>query len=275
MQTIRQHPLPRKALPPAPAVRWAWERDQKLRALGFSSYADYIASPVWVATRSRYRASDLPQDCQLCGADEIIQLHHRTYERVGEELLTDLVPLCPTCHVLVHTLRKRGDLEDFDLEQIRVLVDADRAEANREKAEEIRPDFLPRESGDSHHARAKTLVRRLTRALDAAAKKGHDITPSIAMLEALTVRVEHPNRSDPSKRGRNEFVALDEAEQTRQVKRRINSIAQAVRSRRPGRVGARLGDTLKELNATGVDLTRLIRVLEELITDEPQLRRRD
>ena len=39
-----------------------------------------------------------------------MQLHHLTYERVGEELLSDLTPLCSTCHAMIHALEARGDM---------------------------------------------------------------------------------------------------------------------------------------------------------------------
>lgn len=85
------------------------QRAAKLSALGFASYADYLNSAQWRTVRQRYFASDLPQDC-MCGASENLQLHHLTYERAGAEQLTDLTPLCAQCHVMIHTLERRGDI---------------------------------------------------------------------------------------------------------------------------------------------------------------------
>ena len=35
-----------------------------------------------------------------------MQLHHRTYQNLGNEFLRDLVPMCPGCHQFVHDLYK-------------------------------------------------------------------------------------------------------------------------------------------------------------------------
>jgi hypothetical protein len=75
-------------------------RDARLRELG-TTYREYLAGPYWAGVRARYRASGMPQECLACGAARF-QLHHRSYQRLGCELLTDLVPLCAACHTLVH-----------------------------------------------------------------------------------------------------------------------------------------------------------------------------
>jgi hypothetical protein len=52
----------------------------------------------------------------LCGTkDDKFSLHHMTYERVGQEQLSDLVLLCVGCHTTVHALEKRGEMGlDFE-----------------------------------------------------------------------------------------------------------------------------------------------------------------
>lgn len=46
--------------------------------------------------------------CAMCGRRDDscrhgLQMHHITYERLGNEnILTDLVSLCPACHVKIH-----------------------------------------------------------------------------------------------------------------------------------------------------------------------------
>jgi len=40
-----------------------------------------------------------------------VEYHHLTYERVGgDELPTDLLPICRTCHQMIHVLERRGDI---------------------------------------------------------------------------------------------------------------------------------------------------------------------
>jgi len=41
--------------------------------------------------------------CQLCNKDNILHVHHRTYERLGKELPEDLIVLCQSCHLKFHT----------------------------------------------------------------------------------------------------------------------------------------------------------------------------
>jgi hypothetical protein len=62
-----------------------------------SSYQAYLNSPTWRMTRNRalklagYR-------CSRCPSKRDLNVHHRTYERLGAELDTDLEVLCFTCH---------------------------------------------------------------------------------------------------------------------------------------------------------------------------------
>jgi 5-methylcytosine-specific restriction endonuclease McrA len=36
--------------------------------------------------------------CERCGYQHELQLHHKTYERLGRELISDLEVLCKGCH---------------------------------------------------------------------------------------------------------------------------------------------------------------------------------
>lgn len=74
-----------------------------LNRLGFQSLEEYLGSELWRETKRRYRSSDYPQRCLICGANEI-DLHHRSYARLGEEELFDLVPLCHRHHDQLHEL---------------------------------------------------------------------------------------------------------------------------------------------------------------------------
>ncbi len=42
--------------------------------------------------------------CQGCRKSKITQVHHRNYERLGDELLTDLYGFCESCHKKTHDL---------------------------------------------------------------------------------------------------------------------------------------------------------------------------
>lgn len=79
-------------------------RLQELRAM---PYQDYLQTPEWGKTRgaalrrSNYR-------CQVCNTNKrTLDVHHRTYERLGHEHYTDLLVLCRECHGTFH---KNGKL---------------------------------------------------------------------------------------------------------------------------------------------------------------------
>lgn len=75
--------------------------DLLVQAAGYSNYAAYLNSSHWKGVRKRYKESGLSQRCDACGHDSY-QLHHVTYERLGDELLSDLRPLCYKCHSREH-----------------------------------------------------------------------------------------------------------------------------------------------------------------------------
>src|ERR1017187_326635 len=65
------------------------------------SYAEYLQSPEWKVRRKKalqfagYR-------CQICNSKEELNVHHRSYERIGHEHMGDLVTLCKNCHEIFH-----------------------------------------------------------------------------------------------------------------------------------------------------------------------------
>ena len=72
------------------------------------AYADYIRSPEWSATRSRFLRSRLfTGRCVVCGRRApTFDVHHKTYRRLGHERLTDLQALCRRCHDRVHVVAR-------------------------------------------------------------------------------------------------------------------------------------------------------------------------
>lgn len=66
----------------------------------------YLRSDHWRATRlaALERAGNR---CQVCNADKRLDVHHRTYERIGNERPEDLTVLCRGCHELYHESRRR------------------------------------------------------------------------------------------------------------------------------------------------------------------------
>lgn len=68
-----------------------------------TDYREYLESPHWHLVRA---AAIVKADyrCQLCNSPDNLQVHHRTYERRGEEKLSDVTVLCRDCHRKFHGL---------------------------------------------------------------------------------------------------------------------------------------------------------------------------
>lgn len=70
------------------------------------AYQLYLASPAWAATRAQRLDID-GHRCQGCTATDSLHVHHLTYERFGNEWMTDLVTVCQQCHDLIHARQRR------------------------------------------------------------------------------------------------------------------------------------------------------------------------
>lgn len=64
-------------------------------------YRNYISSDAWKQKRLERLEHD-GRECSECGNTKHLQVHHLTYERLGNELLRDLLTLCDTCHSRLH-----------------------------------------------------------------------------------------------------------------------------------------------------------------------------
>lgn len=85
-----------------------------LRQLGFASYGDYLKSGHWITFRLRWLNDPANvKRCLACDHDEI-ELHHINYQRLGEELPTDVVPLCRAHHMMVHQWISDNNASVFD-----------------------------------------------------------------------------------------------------------------------------------------------------------------
>ena len=81
------------------------EKDIKDHIKGMSYY-DFLNTPYWkaIAQQVKYKAGF---KCQLCGSNQNLNVHHRTYEHHGEELKymkSDLIVLCKHCHEKFHDI---------------------------------------------------------------------------------------------------------------------------------------------------------------------------
>ena len=65
------------------------------------SYEEYLTSEEW-RLRRELALAIADHRCQLCNSPAHLQVHHRTYERIGHEDTADLTVLCLTCHDAFH-----------------------------------------------------------------------------------------------------------------------------------------------------------------------------
>jgi hypothetical protein len=63
-------------------------------------YKAYLDSPEWQIRKQRWL--DFWKFCCLCRSTYKLDVHHNTYDRVGNEEFTDCVVLCRKCHDLFH-----------------------------------------------------------------------------------------------------------------------------------------------------------------------------
>jgi len=81
----------------------------------FKKYGEYIKSDLWQQKRGRRLKKDEFR-CVNCGSNVGLEVHHVSYDRLGDECVDDLRTLCAVCHARVtarsSSLRRRGVLVD-------------------------------------------------------------------------------------------------------------------------------------------------------------------
>jgi 5-methylcytosine-specific restriction endonuclease McrA len=75
-------------------------------------YKEYLKTPEWQATR-KAAIKRAGYRCQLCNRTNVpLDVHHRTYERLGEELKDDVIALCNDDHAKFHGIMEVQDGND-------------------------------------------------------------------------------------------------------------------------------------------------------------------
>lgn len=103
----------------------------KARAIGYRNYTEYLKSRHWRSLKRQYRL-ERNWSCYCCGVEDGLHLHHLTYERIGEEDLDDLLPLCERCHAAIH---EGGNLDPRDPDRLVLIFEyaLSRPDMSREK----------------------------------------------------------------------------------------------------------------------------------------------
>lgn len=94
----------------------AEEKTKKQRVIGSytrrtnkpTDYNEYIKSPEWreKAEEAKARTGNRCQVCNRSRAEVQLDAHHRTYQRLGNELPEDITVLCRECHQLYEDTKK-------------------------------------------------------------------------------------------------------------------------------------------------------------------------
>lgn len=79
-----------------------WER---LPTMPEARYRAYLESDAWKRKR-RYVLYYAGHRCRVCNGGRRLEVHHRTYKRLGCERPDDLTVLCQDCHRLFHESRR-------------------------------------------------------------------------------------------------------------------------------------------------------------------------
>ncbi len=66
-------------------------------------YREYLLSPEWRNKRKEVLI-DRNNKCERCGSNNRLEVHHKTYERIFNEDLSDLELLCKPCHKKEHNI---------------------------------------------------------------------------------------------------------------------------------------------------------------------------
>jgi 5-methylcytosine-specific restriction endonuclease McrA len=83
----------------------------------YDEYLAYLRSPWWTARKAavrKYRGDH----CERCHCRYRLELHHRTYKRLGRELPEDVELLCWACHRREHGYQRAERWAD--LERMRI-----------------------------------------------------------------------------------------------------------------------------------------------------------
>lgn len=77
-----------------------WDRIEHVDSV--DDYSDYLRSNGWMQKRE-YVLRRAGYRCQVCNREDRLEVHHRTYDRLGHEHPTDLTVLCRRCHQAFHS----------------------------------------------------------------------------------------------------------------------------------------------------------------------------
>jgi hypothetical protein len=94
---------PNKPKPPKRTKKPKLTKAKKnIREFVRPDYHEYINSPRWKKRADRIKKR--VGCCSVCKSTNNLNVHHKTYERLGRERNKDLVVLCRDCHLIEHDI---------------------------------------------------------------------------------------------------------------------------------------------------------------------------
>lgn len=77
-------------------------RRERVNLLRTMPYREYLQTPEWQEKR-KGKLRSAGYRCELCNSSNtVLDTHHKTYERRGDEYYKDLIVLCRACHARFH-----------------------------------------------------------------------------------------------------------------------------------------------------------------------------
>jgi hypothetical protein len=74
-----------------------------------NNYNDYLKTEHWRIFKENFLASkSSKKKCYCCGNKNNLQIHHKTYKRIGFEKNADVIEVCDNCHRMVHEMLKNN-----------------------------------------------------------------------------------------------------------------------------------------------------------------------
>ena len=88
------------------ARRWIdrknhFEQTQQPFQARLDLYQQYLLSATWKSKRERVLQRD-DHRCRACGDAQALEVHHKSYQNIGDEPLFELVAVCRECHQRLH-----------------------------------------------------------------------------------------------------------------------------------------------------------------------------
>lgn len=74
--------------------------------LGKACYTCYMDSEEWVTAKERKFRTVPVKECELCSSTNNLDIHHATYDNLGDEKMDDLQILCHECHIETYHARR-------------------------------------------------------------------------------------------------------------------------------------------------------------------------